>query len=99
INLAIGAVFYVYSRKPAAPATPAPVEEEPLPAPSAGIEYTLLQSRVAFWCIAIAGALTMLYEIVWFRLLVLSIGGTVHSFATMLAGFVAGIAAGAGVVA
>ncbi len=75
-----------------------PARRSSSPAPG-GIEYTFLQSRVAFSCIAVAGGLTMLYEIAWFRLLVLSIGGTVHSFSTMLAGFVAGIAAGAGVAA
>ena len=56
--------------------------------------YTPGQARTAFWSIAVAGALTMLYELVWFRLLLLSIGGTVHSFAIMLAGFIGGIAVG-----
>jgi spermidine synthase len=97
VNFAIGAVIYLFSRAPRTPPATPCVEE--LPSSPHGIEFTLLQSRVAFWCIAVAGVLTMLYEIVWFRLLVLSIGGTVHSFSTMLAGFVAGIAAGAGVAA
>jgi spermidine synthase len=97
VNFGIGAVIYLFSRSPRTP--PAPSSMEELSPAAGGIAYTLLQSRVAFWCIAVAGVLTMLYEIVWFRLLVLSIGGTVHSFSTMLAGFVVGIAAGAGVAA
>src|SRR5262249_36129420 len=99
---AIGAVFYVYSRRAGTPAgSRAPGEgDEVAPAPSAeAIAYTPLQARVAFWGMAVAGALTMLYEIVWFRLLVLSIGGTGHAFSTMLAGFVTGIALGAAAAA
>ena len=94
VNLAIGALFYVGSRRAA------PVEAPPEAPPTAetarddGASYTPSQARVAFWCIAVAGGVSMLYELVWIRLLVLSMGGTVHSFSTMLAGFITGIALG-----
>jgi spermidine synthase len=99
VNLAIGAVFYLASR--GAGALEGPAEERPVsdgapasPAASVGVDYTPGQARTAFWCIAVAGGVSMLYELVWIRLLVLSMGGTVHSFSTMLMGFITGIALG-----
>jgi predicted membrane-bound spermidine synthase len=93
LNLGIGGVCYVlYKRARGSSATAPPTPSHP----EAGTEaYSGAQARTAFWCIAVAGALSMLYELAWVRILVLSIGGTVHSFSTMLIGFIAGIALGA----
>jgi spermidine synthase len=98
-NLVIGGVFYVWSKRvssaaraEATPETPvaAAVSAEAAPA----VEYTPAQARMAFWCIAIAGGVSMLYELAWTRVLTISIGGTVHSFSTMLVSFISGIAIG-----
>ncbi|HKC12327.1 MAG TPA: fused MFS/spermidine synthase, partial [Vicinamibacteria bacterium] len=91
LNLGIGGVCYLlYKGARGSGPTPPPAHLE------GGAEaYSRTQARTAFWCIAVAGALSMLYELVWVRILVLSIGGTVHSFSTMLIGFIAGIALGA----
>jgi predicted membrane-bound spermidine synthase len=94
-NLAIGGLFYVWSKRPASAPMPDAVEPEAAAAEApAGPDYTAGQARIAFWCIAIAGGVSMLYELAWTRLLTLSIGGTVHSFSTMLVSFIAGIALG-----
>ncbi len=92
VNIAIAACFYLLSRRPQRTAAPAGVGT---PEAAGGEEaYSPAQARLALWGIGLAGGLSMLYELVWFRLLVLSVGGTVHAFSTMLAGFIAGIAAG-----
>jgi spermidine synthase len=95
-NIAIGGLFYVWSgRVPAAPEAAAGEAEPPAEGEPA---YTLGQARVAFWCIAIAGGISMLYELAWTRVLSLSMGGTVHSFSTMLLSFISGIALGSALV-
>lgn len=97
VNMGIGGLFYLfygvgYSRLIEAP----PAASGPTLAGE--LEYEPSQTRTAFWCISVAGGLTMLYELCWIRLLAMSMGGTVHSFSTMLAGFIFGIAVGAGLV-
>ncbi len=98
VNLTIGGLFYFLSKKKKDEAgvdgphsAPASTEGE--------IHYTDRQARTAFLAITAAGVLSMLYELVWIRLLVLSIGGTVHAFSMMLASFVSGIAVGSALVA
>lgn len=98
-NSAIGGLFYALSRSDdgsgyAVPGVPSAAH----PSEPQRSGYTESQGRTAFWCIGAAGALSMLYELVWIRLLILSIGGTVHSFSTMLASFIAGIALGSALV-
>lgn len=111
-NLAIGGIFYFWSKRASASAPAAPqapreagesevalpareaAPEEPRAERAAAAAYNLMQARVAFWCIAVAGAVSMLYELTWTRVLTLSIGGTVHSFSTMLISFISGIAIG-----
>ncbi|HXB55244.1 MAG TPA: fused MFS/spermidine synthase [Vicinamibacteria bacterium] len=92
LNIGIGGVCYLLYKQARGPSATAPPAPSP---PEAGEVYSGIQARTAFWCIAVAGALSMLYELAWVRILVLSIGGTVHSFSTMLIGFIAGIALGA----
>ncbi len=105
LNSTIGGAFYLlyragFSRRIEAAEKPAVGEavQAPEEAPPGEPEYTAAQARTAFWCIAIAGGLTMVYELCWIRLLAMSMGGTVHSFSTMLAGFITGIAVGSGLI-
>jgi spermidine synthase len=97
VNFGIGGVAWTIGRGRrddgrAAPATP------PLPDANEGPSYSPAQARMAFWAIAVAGGLTMLYELVWIRLLGLSMGGTTHSFSLMLVSFISGIALGSLIV-
>ena len=97
VNLAIGAAFYLVGRRP-----PAPEVEgagAAAPAPAAEPAYTEAQASIAFWCIAVAGTVSMLYELCWTRVLIFSMGSSVHSFSTMLVSFISGIAIGSAVVA
>ena len=107
VNTAIGGLFYLfyrvgYSRLIDVPAAPKDAVEaaaiSEAASPAGEPEYEPSQARTAFWCISVAGGLTMLYELCWIRLLVMSMGGTVHSFSTMLAGFIFGIAVGSGLI-
>jgi spermidine synthase len=98
-NIAIGGLFYVWSRR--VPAAPPETEAEKAEAAAAAVGepvYSLVQARVAFWCIAIAGGISLLYELAWTRVLSMSMGGTVHSFSTMLVSFISGIALGSAIV-
>lgn len=99
VNIAIGGIFYAASRRSS---QPAPDDEEPgNEGRAAAVEpsYTVWQAQVAFWCIAVAGGVSMLYELCWTRVLILSMGSSVHSFSTMLISFISGIAIGSAVVA
>ena len=60
--------------------------------------YTQPQVRAALDAVFLSGIATMLIELVWTRVLALTMGGSAHAFAIMLATFIAGIAIG-GVVA
>jgi spermidine synthase len=56
----------------------------------------------AFWilpAIALSGAVSFAYEVLWTRLLGHLLGASVHAFATMLASFLLGIALGSAVAA
>jgi len=97
VNLAIGGAFYVVSRtRPARAVVSETGEGDPLAGEPA---YTPRQTQVAFWCIAVAGAVSMLYELCWTRVLTLSMGSSVHSFSTMLVSFISGIAIGSALAA
>lgn len=103
VNVGIGLLFYGLRRRRGAPretvhaATRAATDPQQA-AMDAGLQeagfYTRTQTRLALACIGVAGGLSMLYELVWIRLLILSMGGTVHSFSTAVAGFIFGIALG-----
>ena len=105
LNVAIGLLFFLRSGRakeasPAAETAEAAAEaaaHAELPAGEA--TYTPLQAEVAFWAIAVAGGVSMLYELCWTRVLILSMGGSVHSFSTMLISFISGIAIGSAIVA
>lgn len=50
--------------------------------------------RITLWCIAISGAVSMSYEVIWTRVVSLVLGSSTHSFTMMLVTFIGGIAAG-----
>ncbi|MGB0589307.1 MAG: fused MFS/spermidine synthase [Myxococcota bacterium] len=80
-----------------------PSEPEDAPAlqlhePAPARVYTRPQVRAALDAVFLSGIATMLIELVWTRILALTMGGSAHAFAIMLATFIAGIALG-GVVA
>ena len=53
--------------------------------------------RSILWFAAISGSISFCYEIVFTRMLGHTFGGSIYAFATMLAGFLLGIAIGGGV--
>lgn len=57
--------------------------------------YTVHELRLAVAAAGVSGFVAMLYEIVWTRILALSLGSSTHAFAIMLATFIGGIATGA----
>ena len=76
---------------PAADTAPAPLET---PART----YTETQVNAAVAAVFLSGAAAMVVEIVWTRVLGLTMGGSAHAFSIMLMTFIAGIAFG-GVIA
>ena len=72
----------------------APVEVPAEPAPPART-FTRTQQRAVLIVIGVSGAASMLYELVWTRLLSLVLGSSAYSFSIMLLTFIAGITAGA----
>jgi spermidine synthase len=56
--------------------------------------FGLRQQRVVLIAIAVSGACSMLYELVWIRLLSLVMGSSTYSFSIMLVTFISGITLG-----
>ncbi|MBV9464380.1 MAG: fused MFS/spermidine synthase [Verrucomicrobiae bacterium] len=50
--------------------------------------------RILLGAIAISGAVSMIYEVAWIRLLALVLGGSTYAFSLMLATFILGLAIG-----
>jgi spermidine synthase len=96
VNITLGAIFYAISKGEPRDLPPAPAGAET--APSGQDSYNARQTRVALVAIGVGGGLSMLYELCWVRVLVLSMGNTVHSFSTMLLSFILGIAIGSALV-
>ncbi len=57
------------------------------------------QARAVLGVVAVGGGVTMLYELVWMRLVALVFGSSSQSFSVMLMTFIAGIALGGGIAA
>lgn len=106
INLCLALVFFLASRvlptrlaprlrdgaaTPDAP--PGAGSSEP---PGAGPQsFSLGQARLVLLVIGLSGAVSMLYELVWTRLLSLVMGSSTYSFTIMLLTFISGITMGA----
>jgi spermidine synthase len=78
-------------RRPAEPERGGPPED--LPA-SAGTAFSPSATRVLLAAFGVSGAVSMMYEISWTRVLAIALGSSVHAFSLMLATFLLGISAG-----
>lgn len=76
--------------RPSTSTTPAPVDD--------GTPFAPFEWRLAVIAAGVSGFVAMLYEVVWTRMLALTLGSSTHAFSIMLATFIAGIAAGAWLV-
>lgn len=83
------------SRQDVAPSRAAP--EAASEAASGAAEAPASVRRVAAAAFAVSGAVALLYEVVWTRALVNTIGASVYSFTLILATFLTGIAGGSAV--
>jgi predicted membrane-bound spermidine synthase len=61
--------------------------------------FSALDLKIATIAIGVSGFVAMLYEVAWTRLLALALGSSTHAYSIMLMTFIAGIAAGAIVIA
>lgn len=97
VNLGIGAGLLWLDRARAGAA----LEEEPEPPTESEAfhhrNYEAPQVRAAKWGIGIAGALSMVYELVWIRMVGVVFGSSSQSFSVMLISFISGIALGGAV--
>ncbi len=96
LGLGVGVIAIIIGRKAQVPeAAPVdriqtPIERMPAPIPS----YTAKLSLVA---IAISGGAALAYEVIYTKVLVFSLGATVHAFTVMLTTFLIGIALGSSI--
>jgi spermidine synthase len=71
-----------------------------LPAlPREALAAVALRARWILPAMAVSGAVSFIYEVLWVRLLGLVLGGSVYAFATMLASFLLGITLGSAAAA
>jgi|GEM_PF-230324 len=107
LNLVLAALFFAAARRRGA-ATPAddapPTGDEaatdtqgvqaPVPDEDDGAAFSHRQVKVAVLAIGLSGAASMLYEVLWSRLLALVMGSSTYSFTIMLVTFITGITLG-----
>ena len=65
------------------------------PSPLPEWSGNLRELKLVLWVAALSGAVAMVYEVAWMRLLALCLGSTTHAFSLMLAAFIIGLSAGA----
>ncbi len=93
LNILIGVVFLTLSRRMAETTSLSPESADVSDAASP-ITYSSRQIRGVYAVIFVTGALTMVYELIWIRLLGLVLGSSTYSFSIMLFTFIGGIALG-----
>jgi spermidine synthase len=105
-RLALGAAILPNAKHATsdAPAPDAPTHEAPTPAAPTqiGRRAASLPAVGATWilpALAVSGAVSFAYEVLWARLLGHLLGTSLHAFASMLASFLLGIALGSAVAA
>jgi spermidine synthase len=86
VNLSVGGLAWLLSRRASPVAATSTPEEQPVPTARRVVGLLPLA--------ALCGFLALAFETVWFRALVLVFGSTSHSFAIMVAGFLVGLAIG-----
>jgi spermidine synthase len=90
VNLGIFALVYVVVRRGSLPLDSLDAESES----AAETEADSTRFPLVLWFAAAAGAVAFCYEIIFTRMLSHLLGGSIYAFATMLAGFLLGIALG-----
>ncbi len=98
VNIAIGLLFLLL-RRFEEPLPQAVADESPGAVQAGTRSYTETQVRGVYLVVGFTGVLTMIYEVVWIRLLGLVLGSSTYSFSLMLFTFIGGIAIGGAVVA
>lgn len=78
---------------------PSPVTDEEVPRRGAEAARSPRVVLSAFWVAGLGGALSMLYELVWIRLVGFVFGSSTWSFSVMLMTFISGMAIGGGLAA
>lgn len=76
-------------------ATPAPAQARRRRAEVRARKTDVPRPRLAAAALGISGAVALVYEVVWTRVLALVLGPTTYAFSTMLVAFIVGIAIGA----
>ncbi len=89
-NLIIAVVAWRVGADEGAPAEDAPDDD----AGASDAEHPPRVVRAATAAFAVSGFCALAYEVLWTRILVFFLGSTTYAFATMLAAFLTGIAAG-----
>lgn len=108
VNVAVGTLALVYSRRrqagerAAAQEPPPPrrgsasraraSDQAPAPAPAPAISHLSIWLTVT--ALGVSGAVSMIYEVTWTRALTLVIGSSTYAFTAMLLAFLVGIAGG-----
>lgn len=96
INLVVGLVAFVLSRRIE---EGGPGETAPAPARAGGDEtFSPAELRLGILGAGVSGAVAMLYEVAWTRVLGLALGSSTHAYSLMVATFISGITVGAIVV-
>ena len=91
MNIAAGVVAFGFSSREGAPAGPAPRSAAPQPA-SRPLSRPLIAILLA--AAGVSGAVSMMYEVAWIRLLALVLGSSTYAFSLMLATFILGLSIG-----
>ncbi|MBD3241613.1 MAG: hypothetical protein GF331_13570, partial [Chitinivibrionales bacterium] len=94
VNALVGGVCVWLGRKP----VEAVSSSDSTRRPSSARVYSATQQRIVLALMFASGCVSMLYELVWIRLLALVMGSSTYSFSIMLFTFIAGISIGALIV-
>ncbi|MCX7944775.1 MAG: fused MFS/spermidine synthase [Deltaproteobacteria bacterium] len=99
VNILVGVVTFYLSKKVSEKTMDSIDEMDTTPNNiSPEIKYSDSDIKVVLIMIGISGFVSMLYEVVWTRMLSLIIGSAVQSFAVMLFTFITGIAVGSYII-
>src|SRR6185503_8236219 len=92
---AAGALALGRTREPKNRIEPTEPTEQNLPNPLNPMNQ--LNLRMASAAIAVSGFVALVYEVVWTRVLAMTLGPTTYAFSAMLVAFIAGLAIGAAI--
>src|SRR3989442_6541690 len=93
LNLLAAAWALLVARRTGTRSIPGHVEREPRAAAEPGVVGRTASVLITLY--AVSGAVAMVYEVAWSRLLVLVLGSSTYSYTIMLTTFLAGLAIGA----